>query len=361
MSSVKLAPPSLHTITLAAGDGAAWDEFGREHGGHLLQSDGWGRLKGRHGWQPYRIAVVERWPGRIRAAALVLYRNLGPFRIAYIPRGPIVDWTEPQLLRHLFAGIHHHARRHRAIALTIEPNAADDPDLRDKLTRLGFIPSPPLQPRNTITVDLRPDPDAILAAMKPKTRYNIRLATKRGVQVRQAESDVDLAAFYALMQQTATRDTFGIHTLDYYADVFRIFGPQGSGDAAIFLAYLAAEGDAPIAALFAFAQPPEGIYMYGASSEHGRAAMPNHLLQWQAMQWAKSRGCTSYDMWGIPADLAAAVAAHEDEEQNVRDGLWGVYRFKQGFGGRLVNYVGAWDYDYLPLLGKLYRARRPKE
>lgn len=360
MSSAEPAGGQRHTIIVDPAQGQQWDAFVRERGGHLLQTDGWARLKARHGWQPYRLAVVERWPGRILAAALVLYRSLGPFRIAYIPRGPVVDWADLSLTRQLFKAIHNHARRHRAISLTVEPNCEDSADLRQRLASLRFIAAPPLQPRNTITVDLSPIEEAILAAMKPKTRYNIRLAERKGVQVRRAENEADVAAFYALMQETAARDSFGIHTLAYYQDVFRIFAPNGQ--AALFLADLPAEGDAPIAGLFAMAQPPEGIYMYGASSEHGRATMPNHLLQWQAMQWAKAQGCAAYDMWGVPADIAAAASAHEaDEQQNVRDGLWGVYRFKQGFGGRLVNYVGAWDYDYLPLLGKLYRARRPRE
>ncbi len=362
MSNAKLATSQRHSIVVDATQGEEWDGFVRAQGGHLLQTDGWARLKQQHGWQPYRIAVVEQWPGRILAGALLLYRNLGPLRLAYIPRGPIVDWNDLHLVRQLHKAIHNHARRHRAITLTIEPNCEDDPNLRQRLTRLGFVAAPPLQPRNTITVDLSPAEDAILAAMKPKTRYNIRLAQRKGVQITQARNAADVAAFYAMMQETAARDQFGIHTLAYYQDAFRIFGPQGSGQAALFLAHLPEQGDTPIGGLFALAQPPEGIYMYGASSERGRAAMPNHLLQWQAMQWAKSQGCAAYDMWGIPADIVAAEAAHEGEEQqNVRGGLWGVYRFKQGFGGRLVNYVGAWDYDYLPLLGRLYRARRPRE
>ncbi len=362
MSNAEGAGGQRHTVIVAPEQGAVWDAFVTEQGGHLLQTDGWARLKQLHGWQPYRLAVVEQWPGRILAGALLLYRRLGPLRVAYIPRGPLVDWTDLPLARQLFKATHNHARRHRAITLTIEPNCEDDPRLRQQLTSLGFIAAPPLQPRNTITIDLTPSEEAILAAMKPKTRYNIRLASRKGVQVTQARDAAEVTAFYALMQETAARDAFGIHTLEYYQDAFRIFGPAGPGQAALFLAHLPEHGDALIGGLFALAQPPEAIYMYGASSERGRAAMPNHLLQWEAMKWAKSRGCTAYDMWGVPADIAAAEAAHEGEEQqNVRGGLWGVYRFKQGFGGRLVNYVGAWDHDYLPLLGRLYRARRPRE
>jgi len=358
--------PRLQPVILTARDAGRWDSFVREQGGSVLQSSGWAELKQQHGWRPLMLALTDppaaNDGGRIRAAALLLLRRVGPFSVAYIPRGPVVDWGDFGLVRQLFKQVHAVARRHRAIALTLEPNVAEAATMQQRLTALGFSPSPPLQPRNTIAVDISAKAEAVLAAMKPKTRYNIRLAAKRGVQVRQATTEADLDGFYALMQETASRDSFGIHALEYYRDCFRIFGPGGSGDCGLFLAHLPTEGDAPIAGLLAFALPPEGIYMYGASGERGRAAMPNHLLQWEAIQWCKGRSCTRYDMWGVPANIVAAEAAHAgDEEQNVRDGLWGVYRFKQGFGGQLYTFVGAWDYDYFAPLARLYRSRRPQE
>ncbi|PZR99700.1 MAG: hypothetical protein DLM69_07105, partial [Candidatus Chloroheliales bacterium] len=156
MSNAEGAGGQRHTVIVAPEQGAVWDAFVTEQGGHLLQTDGWARLKQLHGWQPYRLAVVEQWPGRILAGALLLYRRLGPLRVAYIPRGPLVDWTDLPLARQLFKATHNHARRHRAITLTIEPNCEDDPRLRQQLTSLGFIAAPPLQPRNTITIDLTP-------------------------------------------------------------------------------------------------------------------------------------------------------------------------------------------------------------
>jgi len=101
-----------------------------------------------------------------------------------------------------------------------------------------------------------------------------------------------------------------------------------------------------------FALPPRAWYFYGASSNVHREKMPTYLLQWEAMRWAKSQGCTSYDLWGIPDEEEEMLEA---EFTHRHDGLWGVYRFKRGFGGRLARSVGAWDRVYSPARYRLYR------
>ena len=105
----------------------------------------------------------------------------------------------------------------------------------------------------------------------------------------------------------------------------------------------------------AFRQGQDAYYFYGASSNEYRNLMATYLIQWAAIRWAKSQGCTRYDLWGIPdADLTTLEA----EFQQRRDGLWGVYRFKRGFGGQVVQSIGAYDYVYSPLLYQLYNLRR---
>jgi lipid II:glycine glycyltransferase (peptidoglycan interpeptide bridge formation enzyme) len=161
--------------------------------------------------------------------------------------------------------------------------------------------------------------------------------------------EADLPTFYTLSQLTAARDGFGTHSLAYYRAAFDLFGPE---QVALLLAEF--EGEA-LAGLMVFCQGQDAYYFYGASSNNQRHLMPAYLLQWAAMRWAKARGCTRYDLWGIPH---APTATLEAEFEQRSDGLWGVYRFKRGFGGAVVHSPGAFDFVYHPLLYRLYRLRR---
>jgi len=141
------------------------------------------------------------------------------------------------------------------------------------------------------------------------------------------------------MLLTGKRDTFPIYSKEYYEAIYRLFVPAGL--ARLFLASYRGE---VLAGLMAFALGRRAWYLYGASSNEHRDRMPNYLLQWEAIRWAKEKGCLTYDLWGIP---------DEDQDALERgflkrcDGLWGVYRFKRGFGVRLVRYLGAYDDVYL--------------
>lgn len=330
--------------------------------GHLLQSWAWGELKSRFGWTALRLQVDE-------AAAQILFRRLPLGRtIAYIPKGPLVDWSNPAQYRALFSTIHAEAKRRRAIFLKVEPdldasrNADNEPvspadssglppshgTVVDFFTASGFMPADTIQPRTSLVIDLSRDEASILATMKQKTRYNIRLAEKRGVTVRQG-SAADVVTFHALAQTTANRNEFGVHSLDYYQTAYDLFAPDRC-------ALLIAEAETePLAALMVFSQGQTATYFYGASSNTQRQLMAPYLVQWAAIRWAQSRGHRCYDLWGIPdADPATLEAEFEQR----RDGLWGVYRFKRGFGGRHVQSIGAFDYVYQPLLYQLYKLYR---
>ncbi len=325
-----------------------WDRFVARHPqAHILQTSPWGELKGSFGWEVGRVALMGR-EGPV-AGAQVLYRRL-PGRmgcLAYVPRGPLVEWEEEETLRRLVEGMAAVARARGAVALTVEPDLPDGPDWRERMAALGFLPSPlgSVQPRRTLVVDLTGGEDALLAAMKSKTRYNIRLAARKGVRVREGTAE-DLPAFHRLMAATAARNRFGVHTLAYYQRAFHLFVPRGW--AQLFLAEV--EGE-PVAALMAFALPPRAWYFYGASGDAHREKMPTHLLQWEAMRWARSLGCAEYDLWGVPDEEEDRLEAEFAHRQ---DGLWGVYRFKRGFGGRLVRTVGAWDLPVRPFPYRLY-------
>jgi peptidoglycan pentaglycine glycine transferase (the first glycine) len=338
------------TAVLGQHDGRSlWDErVAAAAGGHILQSWAWGELKARFGWRVQRLAVDG-------ALAQVLFRPLpgGLGTIAYVPKGPLADYGDVSSLRSLLDAILPVAREQRALCLKIEPDLEDAPALTETLQALGFRLSPQLiQPRRTILVDLTPDPEELLRRMKQKTRYNIRLAERKGVTIR-AGSESDLAAFYELMELTAKRDGFGIHTRAYYEAAHRLFMPADQGR------LLLAEYEGQLLAglvvlgLGGSGRCDTACYMYGASSDEHRNLMPAYLLQWEAMLWAKEQGCCAYDLWGVPDEDEATL---ESEFTQRNDGLWGVYRFKRGFGGRLVRTVGAWDMVYAPLRYRLYSA-----
>ena len=312
----------------------------------MLQTSAWGALKSRFGWEDERLGLSAGT--EVTAGAQVLYRRLpaGLGRLAYIPRGPLVRWENAAEVADLLHGIGRAVRARGAIALMIEPQLLDTPTHADQLRRLGFQPSPVMiQPPRTIVVDLGKREEAILGAMKSKTRYNIRLAERKGVTVREAGAS-GLAAFCKLMGTTGARDEFSVHAPAYYEAAFELFAPRDW----VRLLLAEVEGEA-VAGIMVFAVPPNTWYLYGASGDAHREKMPNYLLQWHAMEWARSQGCTSYDLWGVPDfDL-------EDLEERFMqrsDGLWGVYRFKRGFGGALVRTVGAWDQVYAPIRYRLY-------
>ena len=302
---------------------------------HILQTSAWGQLKGDFGWQVVRLISGN-------SGAQILFRKL-PFglSLAYIPRGPVGDdWDS------LWSEVHAVCKEHRAIFLKVEPDLweGDANDFQGGQPPPGFRLSPhEIQPARTLLVDLRGSEEQILARMKQKTRYNVRLARRKGVVIRQT-SDID--SFYELMQITGERDVFGVHSKGYYQRAMDLFEPRGN------CALLCAEfEEQPLASLMVFANGNRAWYFYGASSNQHRHLMSTYLLQWKAIQWAKAQGCTEYDLWGVPDE------DHETLEANFlkrRDDLWGVYRFKRGFGGELRRVVPTWDYVYNPLFYKLY-------
>lgn len=314
----------------------AWTEFLSQYPDvHILQSAAWGQLKNDFDWRVVRVISGNN-------GAQILFRKL-PFglSLAYIPRGPVGDdWDS------LWPQVHAVCREQRAIFLKVEPDLweGDSNFLQGEQPPFGFCRSPhEIQPPRTLLVDLQGTEEQILGRMKQKTRYNIRLARRKGIVIRQT---CDIDSFYDLMQVTGERDAFGVHSKGYYQRAIDLFEPRGN------CALLCAEfEEQPLAGLMVFANGERSWYFYGASSNQYRHLMPTYLLQWKAIQWAKAQGCTAYDLWGVPDEDQETLEANFLER---RDGLWGVYRFKRGFGGKLRRVVPTWDYVYNPLFYKLY-------
>lgn len=324
-----------------------WDAFVAAHRqGHFLQSHAWGELKAAFGWKPVRLALERE--GQICAAAQILFRQLPLLAIAYIPRGPVVDWQDEPCVAVLFREIDRIARAHRAIFLKISPPLPDQPPNHRKLHALGFEPASNIQPRTTLVVDLDADEEALMADMKKNTRYNVRLASRRGVTVRRGEDPEAVALFYELLLETAERQDFGIHTLDYYQEVYRLFNQAGRG----ILLFAEREGQV-LATRWSVCFADEGANLYSATRSEGRRHKAAELLQWEVIRWGRQRGCRRYDLWGIPDQIKPND--EESLEKAREDPLWGVYRFKEGFGGEVVRFVGAYDRVHRPWLYRLYR------
>jgi lipid II:glycine glycyltransferase (peptidoglycan interpeptide bridge formation enzyme) len=322
---------------------------------HVLQTWDWGDFKSRWGWQPTRLLFEQ--DGRLLAAAQILRRRLPrtPLSIAYVPKGPALDYGDMPLLALVLSTLEQQARSQRSLFVKIDPDVRlgvgpdDAPPVPsaaavlETLAVRGWRPSPEqIQFKNTVLIDLTADEDSLSAAMKSKTRYNIGLAVRREVQVRPG-SEADLTTFYGLYHETARRDGFLIRPPVYYLDLWAQF--LRTGRAHLLLADV--EGE-PIAGLMLFLFGKTAWYMVGASSDRHRNLMPSHLLQWEAIQLAKRLGCTQYDMWGAPDRF--------DES----DSMWGVYRFKTGFGGETVRGMGAFDYPPSPWLYWAYTVAMPR-
>ncbi|MBN1372024.1 MAG: peptidoglycan bridge formation glycyltransferase FemA/FemB family protein [Anaerolineaceae bacterium] len=311
-----------------------WDAFlNSTANAHVLQTAAWGELKSAFGWQPQRILSGQ-------TGAQILFRHVAGFSVAYLPKGPLgPDWPS------LWPEVDRLCRQKRAIVLKVEPDCWDFEPLDAPARLPGFrADGIPVQPRRTLVVSLQGPESAWLERMKQKTRYNIRLAERKEITVRPT-SDVD--GFYALMQTTGLRDGFGVHSLDYYRRAYDLFHPRGLAE--LLLAEF--EGR-PLAALMVFALGKRAWYFYGASNDQERNRMPTYLLQFQAMRWAAARGCTEYDLWGVPDEDEDVLEAGFEQRS---DDLWGVYRFKRGFGGVLRRAAPTYEKVYNPLLYALYR------
>jgi len=357
---------------------------------HLLQSWEWGEFKSRYGWTPRRFAWIDS-NGRVVAAAQILRRSLPNFQlpvsILYVPKGPLLAWEDETLRSRVLDDLQFLARRERAIFIKIDPDlpspqppegsraaaqskdeppersraaaqSKDEPPERSRaaaqskeaienapadlrLRNWRFSPDQ-IQFRNTVTLDLRRTEAELLAGMKQKTRYNVRLAERRGVRIRLGDlADLDL--LYRMYVETSARDGFVIRSADYYRDAWGSFIQAGLAQPLI----AEVEGQV-VSAVIMFKFAKTAWYMYGMSRQAHREKMPNHLLQWEAIRWAKAQGCATYDFWGAPDEFVET------------DPMWGVWKFKEGFGGQVTCHVGAWDYAPSPVLYWLYTVVMPR-
>lgn len=313
--------------------------------GHSMQLWEWGDIKGRTGWQPWRLILEEK--GNIIAAATILERKLPLIGtpIFYCPRGPVVDMHDEEKFDAVLTAIKALAKKRGAILLKIDPDIpASDNKLEQYLFSRNFNRLDAgknfegVQPRFVFRLDITPDEETLLANMHQKTRYNIRVAGKKGVVIRIGTRQ-ELPKFYEVLKETTERDNFLVRAYSYFEDLYDTLVPAGFGQ--LFVAEY--EGEI-VAGTFAFITGDKAWYIYGASSNAHRNVMPNYLIQWEMIRWAKSKGCALYDFRGVSGDLS------EDNP------LYGLYKFKKGFNGEFTEFIGEWDYVYRPLFYRIWKA-----
>jgi lipid II:glycine glycyltransferase (peptidoglycan interpeptide bridge formation enzyme) len=326
-----------------------WDSFVVTHPRtHIFQLSAWAGQKRPYGWESARVALGDG--EQIVAGAQILFRRL-PFRLgtmAYLPMAPL--FADGGQREALWRAIDEVCRQHHAAFLKWEPGIPEAGDPPPDFARYGFRQSgQTIQPPRTILIDIGDD-ETILARMNQGTRRKIRQSQKNNIHYYEA-SRADVDKFTRMMQSTGSRNEFGVHEPGYYTLAYDLFVPQY---AALILAELidTPTDDTPertddLAGVFVFAVGKRAWYFYGASSSVKRNLMASYGVQWEAIQWAKRRGCTVYDLWGIPDEEEELLEAQFEQRDDV---LWGVYGFKRGWGGRIVRSAGAWDKVYNPLV-----------
>jgi lipid II:glycine glycyltransferase (peptidoglycan interpeptide bridge formation enzyme) len=325
-----------------------------------LQSWGWSQFQEAIGRGVYRFRVDG--PGENGGHAdtiaqfLLIYHAL-PLgrRYAYVPRGPIVATdagpdSARAYLETCAGALRETVRREGAVFARVEwPWSTDETAIRSEdISRLGFRPVKAVQPADTVIMDLTKSEEDLLDGMHQKTRYNVRLSEKHGVVVRDARQDNahllrnDIDLFWRMLDETASRDKFHTHEKSYYATMIDVLSAKKSTGLRVRLVFAEHDGH-PIAAALVAEYGGTATYLHGASLAEHRRLMAPYILHWSIMKDAKARGFTAYDLWG--------VAPTEDPEHP-----WaGITRFKTGFGGRRVGYLGAWELPGDPFWYTVYR------
>jgi peptidoglycan pentaglycine glycine transferase (the first glycine) len=316
---------------------AGWDASAvRSPRGHVLQSSAWARIREAQGWRAEFLRLGDPLP-----VALVLWRSL-PLgqRIAYVPRGPVSDEAT---LRPALEALAAHAREQGALFLKVDPELTPE-QAGGALETAGYRRAPDIQPvLATLELDLAPDSETLMAALEKDTRWSVRQVSKRGVTLREATGDDDLRAFYELYSVTGERAKFITRTWDYYRLVWRTLI-----DAGLATLRIAEHEGAPVAGAMTWHCGEKELYMYGATNEAGRKVFAAYGLVWRSIEAAREQGFRRFDFGGIPVDLA-----------DTRDTMQGPYRFKKGFGGVPVRYVGAHDVVPRALPYRAYRVAEP--
>ena len=319
-----------------------FDSFCQTCGAHFMQSPRWGQVK--QGWVQ-DILVLRDADDTLCAGIQLLRRKLPIGCLLYAPRGPVFVRRDPELIRQLLADVRTYARQSRALLCKIDPDfPAEDSFLQDLLLAGGFRLIPPnprlgnTQPHFVYRLNISGKScQEVFASFRNKTRYNIRLAERKGVYIQKNRPE-DLPRFYTLLQETGKRDGFPIRPLVYYQRLLKEMGPH----AQLYLAYFGSE---PLAGAISICYGGRTWYLYGASTARHRQAMPNYLMQYSMICDAVESGCSIYDFRGISG-----------QTEDPKHPLYGLYRFKRGFNGYICELTGEYEQVLRPCTYILFRS-----
>ena len=306
--------------------------------GNFAQSYLWGKQKPM--WQWDAIAVRGE-DGAIRGSLAVMTRKVPGIgrTLMYGCRGPVCDIDDRDTFSQLLDGARALAKKYKSYVIKIDPDVpSSNTAFSSMLQSFGFRAKEggknfeAIQPRYVFRLNVEgKTEEELLANFHQKWRYNIRLAERKGVTVRVCGKEM-VPAFSDLMLTTGVRDGFVTRKPEYFAAMLDNLGEH----ARLYMAF--DPNDTPIAGTLAIHYGDKVWYLYGASSNEHRNLMPNYLLQWRMMQWAVETNCRIYDFRGVSGDVS------EDNP------LYGLFRFKQGFGGDFTEFVGEMDLVLSPVI-----------
>jgi lipid II:glycine glycyltransferase (peptidoglycan interpeptide bridge formation enzyme) len=289
---------------------------------HPLQSYEWGEFRELTGVKVVRESGVQITIHRIPRTQ---------FSVGYLPKGPLPTPEQVAILRKV-------AKEHNCLFIKVEPKVEKN-DAPTDLATLGFVPGRSLFTPFNFVLDVTPTIEELSAAFKQKTRYNIRVAEKRGVTVEIDNSEAAFEKYLALTEETTKRQGFYAHSREYHKKMWSVLHPAGIAH------LLVAKYNGEIITTWVLFKFNDTLYYpYGASTREHREVMANNLVMFTAIKLAKEWGLKYMDMWG-------ALGPEPDS----RDPWFGFHTFKSGYGARHVEYIGTWDYVAKPWLYKMYR------
>jgi len=377
-----------------------WDEFiASNPNGSFLQSWNWGEFQESFGRKVWRLALKEN--DEIYLAALIIKQDL-PLRRSYLycPKGPLINpkfSTLPagrpayhpsgagrlvyrlsragrlvyrpsgagrlvyrlsragrqipnsKLISLFFEEVRKLAQKEKVVFLRVDPVINFPNSLYKKI----FYPTKPTQPQHSLILDISKNEEEILAQMKQKTRYNIRLAKRKGIEIKKISrpNNQEIQTFLNLTIQTSKRDKFKSHPAEYYRKMLKILS-RNSMIKLFFAEYQKKVIAANIVVFFS----NQAVYLHGASSNEYRQMMAPYYLQWEQIKEAKKLGCQSYDFWGI--EKQSPVTSPQPQAAQARSAWAGITRFKKGFGGEEISYPESYDLIFKPIQYIIYRIAR---
>lgn len=313
----------MNIIYVGENKNESWDKCVLEGNGSFLQSWEWGEFQKSLGRKMWRLAVTKTDGSFGLCVLAVKYELPSGKNYLYCPR---IDITQNS--KEIFNELKSIASREKSLFLKIDPELDRDKLKETKIEVLGFAKSfKEIQPRNTLILNITKTEEELFAEMKSKTRYNIKLAKRKELVVEKCENDSEkkkcFDSFWPLMQETADRNKFYLHSKDYYNKQL---------DWSSFKMFLIKYNEKIIAGAIINFFGKRATYVHGASGHEYRNLMAPYLLHWEIIRQAKNLGCEEYDFWGI------------SDSDSGKDSWAGISRFKGGFGGREINYIGAYDY-----------------